>query len=166
MPVLIIDGRHNACKHHHAITVKFTYLLLAISAREQYNGSLRKHSSLAIPGIGAMDTFFAWSQKVPLIMLFAVSAVSVGAGDYLAKKWSLEPGWNSFAGALVCYLSSSFFYLQTLTRKGLVVSSVIWSIASIIAFLFVGLVIFHEKLTVLQLIGVSLGIISLLMLSR
>jgi multidrug transporter EmrE-like cation transporter len=113
-----------------------------------------------------MDAFFAWSQKIPLIMLFAVSAVSVGAGDYLAKKWSLEPGWSSFTGALICYLSSSFFYLQTLTRKGLVVSSVIWSIASIIAFLFVGLWVFHEKLSDVQLIGVSLGIISLLILSR
>jgi drug/metabolite transporter (DMT)-like permease len=112
-----------------------------------------------------MDTLVSWSQKIPLILLFAVSALFVGTGDYLAKKWSLEPGWASISGALGCYFFSSFFYLLTLTRKGLVVSCVIWSIASIIAFLFVGLVVFHETLSGAQLIGVVLGTISLLILS-
>jgi len=112
-----------------------------------------------------LETLLSWSQKIPLLLLFAVSAIFVGIGDYLAKKWSIETQWGSFAGALVCYFVSSFFYLQTLLRKGLVVSCVIWSIASIIAFLFVGLVIFHETLSGVQLIGVILGIISLLMLS-
>jgi multidrug transporter EmrE-like cation transporter len=112
-----------------------------------------------------MDRFVAWSNKIPLILLFSVSALFVGFGDYLAKRWSLEPAWSTFGGALFCYFASSFFYLQTLTRKGLVVSCVIWSIASIIAFLFVGLVIFHETLTGTQLVGVILGIASLLLLS-
>jgi len=100
-----------------------------------------------------------------LIILFTISAVAVGTGDFLAKKWSLAPGWATFSGALFCYFASSFFYLQTLPRKGLVVSCVIWSLASIIAFLFVGLVIFHERLTGVQLLGVVLGTMSLLLLS-
>lgn len=112
-----------------------------------------------------MDILVSWAQKMPLLLLFAVSALAVGAGDYLAKKWSLEPGWGSFSGALACYLASSFFYLQTLTRKGLVVSCVIWSIASIFAFLFVGIILFHETLSGVQLIGVVLGTITLLLLS-
>jgi drug/metabolite transporter (DMT)-like permease len=112
-----------------------------------------------------METLVSWSQKVPLLLLFAVSAVSVGAGDYLAKKWSLEPGWDLLAGALACYFCSSFFYMQTLTRKGLVVSCIIWSISSIIAFLFVGLVVFHETLTGTQVAGVILGTAALLLLS-
>lgn len=112
-----------------------------------------------------MNTFLVWSNKIPLILLFTVSAFCVGAGDYLAKKWSLEPGWGSFSGAMFCYFSSSFLYIQTLTRKGLVVSCVIWSIASIIAFLFVGIAVFHETLSGVQITGVILGIISLLILS-
>ena len=112
-----------------------------------------------------METLVSWSQKIPLLLLFTVSAFSVGAGDYLAKKWSLEPGWVTLTGALACYFSSSFFYMLTLSRKGLVVSCVIWSIASIIAFLFVGLDVFHETLPGSQVVGVILGTISLLMLS-
>jgi multidrug transporter EmrE-like cation transporter len=112
-----------------------------------------------------MESLISWSMKIPLLILFAVSALFVGAGDYLAKKWSLQPGWSSSAGALACYFTSSFFYLLTLTRKGLVVSCVIWSIASIIAFLFVGLVIYNETLTPLQTVGVVLGVISLLLLN-
>jgi len=112
-----------------------------------------------------MDTLVSCSQKIPLILLFTFSALFVGVGDYLAKKWSLVPGWNFCAGALACYFISSFFYLLTLTRKGLVVSCVIWSISSIVAFLFVGLFIFHETLSGMQLVGVTLGVISLIMLS-
>ncbi len=112
-----------------------------------------------------METLVSWSLKIPLSLLFAVSALFVGGGDYLAKRWSLHPGWGSSAGALACYVASSFFYLLTLTRKGLVVSCVIWSIASIIAFLFVGLVIYHETLSPIQTAGVVLGIISLLLLN-
>jgi len=106
-----------------------------------------------------------WSEKIPLALLFGISALFVGAGDYLAKRWSLEPGWGLLFATLGCYLSSSFFYLQTLLRKGLVVSSIIWSIASIVAFLFVGLVVFHETLSNVQLAGVITGIISVLLLS-
>jgi multidrug transporter EmrE-like cation transporter len=112
-----------------------------------------------------MDTLVTCSQKIPLILLFTVSALFVGGGDYLAKKWSLSPGWSNCVGALTCYGVSSFFYLLTVSRKGLVVSCVIWSISSIIAFLFVGLVIFHETLSGMQLIGVILGTISLVLLS-
>jgi multidrug transporter EmrE-like cation transporter len=112
-----------------------------------------------------METIISWAQRTPLIVLFTVSAVSVGVGDYLAKKWSLEPGYGLFAGALACYFSSSFFYMQTLTRKGLVVSCLIWSISSIVAFLFVGIVLFNETLSGMQLIGVILGTISLILLS-
>ncbi len=112
-----------------------------------------------------MESLVSWSLKIPLFLLFAVSALFVGIGDYLAKKWSIDHGWGSSAGSLVCYFSSSFFYLLTLTRKGLVVSCVIWSIASIIAFLFVGLVIYNETLSPLQTVGVVLGIVSLLLLN-
>jgi len=112
-----------------------------------------------------MELIVSWSQRVPLVLLFSLSAVFVGMGDYLAKKWSLVPGWSFCVGALVCYFMSSFFYLLTLTRKGLVVSCVIWSLSSIIAFLFVGLVIFHETLSGMQLIGIILGTISLIILS-
>jgi multidrug transporter EmrE-like cation transporter len=112
-----------------------------------------------------MEDIISWSQKMPLILFFTVSAISVGVGDYLAKKWSLEPRLGLFAGALACYFSSSFFYMQTLTRKGLVVSCVIWSIASTVAFLFVGIVLFHETLSGIQLFGVILGAISVILLS-
>jgi hypothetical protein len=44
--------------------------------------------------IESMETIVIWFKKLPLILLFAISAISVGMGDYLAKKWSLEPGWG------------------------------------------------------------------------
>lgn len=58
-----------------------------------------------------------------------------------------------------------FFYIPTLLSKGLVLTSIIWSLLSIIGFLLIGLVVFKEILTSMQIIGVSLGIIALIILA-
>jgi len=59
---------------------------------------------------------------------------------------------------------SGFFFIPTLLREGLVVTSVIWSILSIIGFLAVGILIFKETLTILQIVGVIFGILALIIL--
>jgi multidrug transporter EmrE-like cation transporter len=86
-------------------------------------------------------------------------------GDTFAKYWSLNPRWSIFIGAMLGYLASGFFYIPSLLREGLVITSVIWSLISIIGFLFVGLVLFKEHLTPVQWIAVALGIVSLLILA-
>lgn len=49
--------------------------------------------------------------------------------------------------------------------RGLVVTSLLWDILSVVGFLFIGIVIFKENLNTLQTAGVILGIVALIMLS-
>ena len=105
----------------------------------------------------------AGKLTVQTLLLFSASAVV--AGDYFAKLWSTNQRTVFLLAAFLGYFLSSVFYIPTLLREGLVVTSVIWSLLSIIGFLFVGLVIFREQLTTLQIIGVIFGIIALAILS-
>lgn len=104
-------------------------------------------------------------NKLPVIVLLIISSIGVISGDFFAKYWSIKQKAIFFVLAVLGYLVSSFFYIPTLLREGLVITSIIWSLLSIIGFLFIGLIIFHEKLTVIQYVGVFIGILALIILS-
>jgi multidrug transporter EmrE-like cation transporter len=104
-------------------------------------------------------------QKIPVIVLLIISSLGVIMGDFFAKYWSVHQRAIFYVIAIVGYLCSSIFYIPTLLRQGLVVTSIIWSLISTIGFLFIGLVIFKETLTLVQMIGVGFGVISLVILA-
>lgn len=104
-------------------------------------------------------------QKVPVLVLLIFSACGVVVGDFFAKYWSIHQRTAFFVLALIGYLISSLFYIPTLLREGLVVTSVIWSLLSIMGFLFIGLAVFKEQLTLSQIVGVALGVVALVILS-
>lgn len=104
-------------------------------------------------------------SKLPNIILLLLAATSVTFGDYFAKYWSQNQKWQFYIITLIAYLGSGFFYIPTLLKEGLVITSIIWSLLSIIGFLVVGLLIFHEKLAFWQTVGVALGLMSLLILT-
>jgi multidrug transporter EmrE-like cation transporter len=99
--------------------------------------------------------------------LILMAAVSVIVGDYAAKAWSFSHGqreWYlllAFAG----YFFSGFFYVPSLLREGLIITSVLWVLLSAVRFLVIGIVIFKETLSLTQTVGVILGIISVLLLT-
>ncbi|MEK7547031.1 MAG: SMR family transporter [Patescibacteria group bacterium] len=111
-----------------------------------------------------MDWFLNIFSKFPVWTLLCFAAISVVTGDVLAKYWSTNTKPVFYFAALTAYAFSGFFYIPTLLREGLVVTSIIWSILSIVGFLVVGILIFKETLTPLQIVGIILGIIALIIL--
>lgn len=112
-----------------------------------------------------MNLYLSFTSKLPILVLLLLSAASVVAGDYFAKRWSLDRGSMLYLLAVLGYFGSSFFYLPTLLRGGLVVTSIIWSVLSIAGFLLIGFFVFHEKVNALQIAGIVLGIVSVVLLS-
>jgi small multidrug resistance pump len=112
-----------------------------------------------------MNIILSVLTKLPTWALIALAACAVVVGDIAAKTWSVSRGEAWYWAALVAYACSGLFYVPTLLRDGLVVTSVLWTIGSIVGFLFVGLVLFKETLSSLQMLGVAFGIISVLLLS-
>ncbi len=101
---------------------------------------------------------------VPVPVWLTLSATTVIIGDYLAKRWSIDRGATLFISAMAAYALSGPFYLPTLLKEGLVVTSLIWTIITTLGLLVVGMLIYHEHLTTSQSIGVILGIISMILL--
>ena len=104
-------------------------------------------------------------QKLPVVVLLVLSALSVTTGDFFAKYWSLHTKNVFYVFAIAGYIGSAIFYIPSLLKKGLVVTSILWSVLSIIGFLAVGLLIFKETLSLRETMGVIFGIISLIILS-
>ena len=111
-----------------------------------------------------MDQFFNIFSKIPVWALLCFAAIAVVTGDVFAKYWSTNTKSVFYFAALIAYAFSGFFFIPTLLREGLVITSVIWSILSIIGFLAVGILIFKETLTILQIVGVIFGILALVIL--
>lgn len=104
-------------------------------------------------------------SKIPIILLLVLSALSVTTGDFFAKYWSTNGKNVFYLLAILGYIGSSIFYIPTLTKEGLVVTSVIWGVLSMVGLLIVGLFIFKENLTTLEMWGAGLGVASLIVFS-
>jgi len=108
-----------------------------------------------------IKTYLNLISNIPTAWLIIISGILVIIGDYTGKLWSenLRDAWFYFA--ILTYFLSGLLYIPVLTRENLTTTSVIWSLISILGFLFIGLVIFREKLTTLQVFGLLFGVISL-----
>jgi multidrug transporter EmrE-like cation transporter len=112
-----------------------------------------------------MNLFTKVLPSLPLYLLLVLSSVGVITGDYFAKLWSTNTKTIFLILAFAGYLTSSFFYIPTLLKEGLIVTSIVWSLISIIGFLAIGFLIFKESLNTWQIVGICFGMISLLILT-
>ena len=98
---------------------------------------------------------------IPLSILIFFELVA----DILAKNWSLKGGWLLAATSLLGYLLANTFWLFALKNgSGLGRGAVIFSLASAIIAISLGVFLYHEKVTTHQMIGMVLGLISLMLI--
>lgn len=97
-----------------------------------------------------------WLIPLSILILFELIA------DILAKNWSLNGGWIMATTALGAYLLANTFWLFALRNgSGLGRGAIIFSIMSAIIAIILGLFLYQEKATINQIIGMILGLISL-----
>lgn len=95
---------------------------------------------------------------IPLAILILFEALA----DVLAKTWSLKNVWWYGASALLTYLLANTFWLFSLRQgAGLGRGAVIFSVASAILAVIIGVIGYREHVNYIQLIGMVLGIIAL-----
>lgn len=95
---------------------------------------------------------------VPFGILFFFELVA----DILAKEWSVRNYPAALAaGALCAYLLASSSWLYALKQgSGLARGAVVFSVGSAILATAVGLFLYREEVTAMQLIGMVIGIIA------
>jgi len=102
-------------------------------------------------------------KKWLVIIITVVFAEAVS--DIFAKEWSLRSHWWIFAIAISGYIITNLFWLYALKNGAdLARGAVLFSAGSAILGVMSGLILYKEILTPIQLLGVFLGIISLVLL--
>ena len=97
-----------------------------------------------------------WIFPIFLLIFFEFIA------DILAKQWSIHRGFMLATGALLSYLVANSFWLFALKNgSGLARGAVIFSVASGIIAVGLGLLVYKEEVTRTQVIGLVLGLISI-----
>ncbi len=83
--------------------------------------------------------------------------------DILAKNWSMKGGWLLAVLALLGYLLGNAFWLFALKNgSGLARGAIVFSLASAILALLLGLFLFKEEVTPMQMLGMVMGLMALL----
>lgn|ERR1035437_1244993 len=95
-----------------------------------------------------------------------ISAIFFGIGEFVSKKFALNPGWTLFILFIAFDIISAAAWIPAIFEKNqLSATGVIWSIVSLMATVSIGILAFHEKVTLVQSIGLATGLVSVVLLS-
>lgn len=82
--------------------------------------------------------------------------------DVFAKEYSLKNTWLLWSLAILSYVIANAFWLNAIKNgSGLGKGAIIFSLVSAVMATIIGILVYREVLTKIQLVGVVLGIISL-----
>ena len=96
-----------------------------------------------------------------LLLLIIFEAIA----DILAKNYSLHAGAFYFVGAILAYVIANVFWLFSLrSGAGLARGAMIFSIASAIAAVLLGLLLYRETVSARAIAGIFLGVVSLMLI--
>jgi len=98
---------------------------------------------------------------VPLALLIIFEALT----DIFAKNWSMrETPWIAVASLMLYLIANSFWLFALKNGADLSRGAIIFSVASAIIAVILGVVFYKEAVSRVQLIGLGVGIISLVLI--
>jgi drug/metabolite transporter (DMT)-like permease len=103
----------------------------------------------------------------PSLVFCVVAGVALftGLGDYLSKKFSLNPNWHLAFYAASAYLVGVLFWFRMIYHfQSLARAGELWILTSGVLLLVISQCIFHEPLSPRQWAGVALGLIAIVLL--
>src|SRR6476620_4828257 len=108
------------------------------------------------------------TKTLAVLITIAFSVVGV-FGDYFlklasAKEQSLRSSWFYLGFAL--YASTVFGWVFVMKYLKLATISVLYSVSLVLLLTAIGVVLFHESLNYLEVIGIGLAVVSLVLLMR
>lgn len=88
-----------------------------------------------------------------------------GIADILTKNYSLHGGALYFAAAISAYVVANLFWIFSLrSGAGLARGAMIFSVGSAIIAVLLGLLLYRETVSIRSIVGIFLGIVSLVLI--
>jgi len=105
-------------------------------------------------------------KVIPALGWLLMSAFAFSGGEFLSKKWGQNPGWLLTVAVVTAYAVGSCLWLPALLHKNeLARMGTLWYLLTTPMTVFLGVVIFHEKMTNGQWAGIALALVALWLLS-
>jgi small multidrug resistance pump len=99
------------------------------------------------------------------IFFLALLILTEAIADIIAKEYQLHSGAIRFIGAISAYVIANIFWLVALKDgAGLTQGAIIFSVGSAMLAIIIGLVLYKETLTQMQMAGLALGFIAIFLL--
>jgi multidrug transporter EmrE-like cation transporter len=104
--------------------------------------------------------------SINYLIWLALSGVFFAAGEFMSKKFALNPRVTLVAGILVVYSLGVLAWLPAILQKNqLSIVGTIWSVLSLLTTVLIGILLFGEKLSLLGIIGIAAAVVAVALLS-
>lgn len=110
-----------------------------------------------------MNLYLNLASFIPVTILLILSAMGIVTGDFFAKYWSESKEITYFIGALSGYFLAAIFYIPTLLREQLISAAILCSFLEAFGCLVIGFIVFKEKFSTIEFVGIFFGILSLIL---
>ena len=98
------------------------------------------------------------------IALLLVGGAVLTLGDIIMKKWVVGGGNLLYLSGMAIYLLGLVFLVETFKYKNIAVASTIFVIFNVIILALVSWVYYKETLSIIQIIGIVMGIAAVIIL--
>jgi len=98
------------------------------------------------------------------LLLLALGGLILTVGDICMKKWVNTNAYSFYFVGLAIYLVGLNFLAQSFKFKNIAVASVIFVIFNVVTLSFVSWLYFKETLSLLQIVGILIGIVAIVVL--
>lgn len=105
-------------------------------------------------------------MNINYIFWLIASAIFFAFGEFLSKKFSLNPKTSYVILILVVYSIGVLFWLPAILQKNqLSIVGTMWSVMSLLLTILIGVLIFNEKLSLIGILGIIFAFISIILLA-
>jgi multidrug transporter EmrE-like cation transporter len=98
------------------------------------------------------------------IILLLIGGIILTLGDIMMKKWVNTNSYIFYIIGMIIYLVGLNFLAQSFKFKNIAVASVIFVIFNVVTLSIVSWIYFKETLSPVQIVGMVLGILSIVIL--
>ena len=100
-----------------------------------------------------------------LWLWFGICGVTFAIGEYVSKRWALQGGWHLVVIMTLAYGLGSLAWLPIIKAKTeLARMGMMWMVVASVTTVAIGIIVFGEKLTGTQWLGVVLAVVSMLLI--
>ena len=121
------------------------------------------------PFVGSNPTLSAkmkFLSSTNYIIWLIFSALFFAFAEFLSKKFALTPKFSLAALVIVVDMCSTALWLPAMLQKNsLSITGTMWSILSLVLTVLIGILIFGEKLSTLNTIGIVVAFVAIILLS-